>query len=77
MASSNENLDVELGRLLAEIRETYPQGAAETKRLLTRGRRQRLAGDSEAVAGVSARLLALAEAQEGIHAFLEKRPPAE
>ena len=43
IASSNENLDAELGRLLAEIRETSPQGAAETKRLLTQGRRQRLA----------------------------------
>src|SRR5271170_5285159 len=38
IASSNENLDAELGRLLAEIRETSPQGAAETKRLLTQGR---------------------------------------
>jgi len=76
IASSNENLDAELGRLLAEIRETSPQGAAETKRLLTRGRRQRLAGESEAMAELSARLFASAEAQEGIHAFLEKRPPA-
>jgi enoyl-CoA hydratase len=76
IASSNENLDAELGRLLAEIGETSPQGAAETKRLLTRGRRQRLAGESQAMAELSARLFASAEAQEGIHAFLEKRPPA-
>jgi enoyl-CoA hydratase len=76
IATSNENLDVELGRLVSEIRETSPQGAAETKRLLTRGRRQRLAGESSAMAELSARLFASAEAQEGIHAFLEKRPPA-
>jgi enoyl-CoA hydratase len=76
IASSNENLDAELGRLLAEIRETSPQGAAETKRLLTRGRLERLAGESAAMAELSARLFASAEAQEGIHAFLEKRPPA-
>ena len=56
--------------------ETSPQGAAETKRLLTRGRRQRLAEESSAMAELSARLFASAEAQEGIHAFLEKRPPA-
>lgn len=76
IATSNENLDVELARLISEIRETSPQGAAETKRLLTRGRRQRLAEESSAMAELSARLFASAEAQEGIHAFLEKRPPA-
>ncbi len=76
IASTNENLDAGLGRILDEIRETSPQGAAETKRLLTRGRRQRLAGESSAMAELSARLFASAEAQEGIHAFLEKRPPA-
>jgi enoyl-CoA hydratase len=76
IASAHENLDAELGRLLAEIRETSPQGAAETKRLLTRGRLERLAGESAAMAELSARLFASAEAQEGIHAFLQKRPPA-
>ena len=76
IASTNENLDAELGRLLDEIRETSPQGAAETKRLLTRGRRQRLAEESSAMAELSARLFASPEAQEGIHAFLEKRPPS-
>lgn len=76
IAARSENLDADLGRLLSEIRETSPQGAAETKRLLTRGRRQRLAEESAAMAELSARLFASAEAQEGIHAFLEKRPPA-
>jgi len=76
IASTNENLAAGLGRLLDEIRETSPQGAAETKRLLTRGRRQRLAGESSAMAELSARLFASPEAQEGIHAFLEKRPPS-
>jgi enoyl-CoA hydratase len=75
IATSNENLDAELGRLLGEIRETSPPGAAETKRLLTRGRRQRLAEESAAMAELSARLFASAEAQEGIRAFLEKRHP--
>jgi enoyl-CoA hydratase len=76
IATTNDNLDAELGRLLGEIRATSPQGAAETKRLLTRGRRQRLAGESAAMAELSARLFASDEAQEGIHAFLVKRPPA-
>jgi enoyl-CoA hydratase len=76
IATTNDNLDDELGRLLGEIRATSPQGAAETKRLLTRGRRQRLAEESAAMAELSARLFASDEAQEGIRAFLEKRPPA-
>ncbi len=76
IGSTNENLDARLGQLLDEIRETSPQGAAETKRLLTRGRRQRLAQESSAMTELSARLFASAEAQEGIHAFLEKRPPS-
>jgi enoyl-CoA hydratase len=62
--------------LLAQIRETSPQGAAETKKLLTAARRDRLETRGKEMAALSARLFASDEAQEGIHAFLERRDPA-
>ena len=62
--------------LVAQIRETSPQGAAETKKLLTALRRQRLDAQGPEMAALSARLFGSEEAQEGIHAFLEKRAPA-
>ena len=62
--------------LVAQIRETSPQGAAETKKLLTTARRQRLDTQGPEMAELSARLFSSDEAQEGIRAFLEKRPPA-
>jgi enoyl-CoA hydratase len=61
---------------VAQVRETSPQGAAETKKLLTAARRQRLDAQGPEMAALSARLFASEEAQEGIRAFLEKRPPA-
>ena len=74
-AASSGNIDDVVDRLAGQIRETSPQGAAETKRLLTAERRRRMAADSAELAALSARLFASAEAQEGIHAFLERRPP--
>ena len=76
VATTGDDLDGLLAGLLDQIRETSPQGAAETKRLLSRARRQRLAAESEEMAAWSARLFASEEAQEGIHAFLERRPPS-
>jgi enoyl-CoA hydratase len=70
------SVDDVVARLAGQICETSPQGAAETKRLLTAGRRRRMAADSADLAALSARLFASEEAQEGIHAFLERRPPA-
>jgi len=62
--------------LVAQVRETSPQGSAETKKLLTAARRERLAARGQEMAEVSARLFASDEAQEGIHAFLERREPS-
>ena len=53
-----------------------PQGAAETKKLLTAPRRQRLDALGPEMTELSARLFGSEEAQEGIRAFLEKRLPA-
>jgi enoyl-CoA hydratase len=75
-AAGSGNIDDVVDRLAGQIRETSPQGAAETKRLLTAERRRRMAAGSAELAALSARLFASAEAQEGIHAFLERRPPA-
>jgi enoyl-CoA hydratase len=75
-ATGPDDLDQVTAALLGQIRETSPQGSAETKKLLTSARRQRLGSDSAAMTALSARLFASDEAQEGIHAFLERRPPA-
>ena len=69
-------LDGVVGGLVAQVRETSPQGAAETKKLLTAARRQRLAAAGPDMVALSDRLFASDEAQEGIRAFLERRPPA-
>jgi enoyl-CoA hydratase len=68
-------IDEVVDSLVAAIRETSPQGSAETKRLLTAERRERIAARADEMAALSARLFASEEAQEGIHAFLERRPP--
>jgi enoyl-CoA hydratase len=75
-AAPEGGLDETVEGLVAAIRQTSPQGSAETKRLLTEQRRERIAVRADEMAALSAKLFASAEAQEGIHAFLERRPPA-
>jgi enoyl-CoA hydratase len=74
-ACAGEELDSMVEGLVAQIRETSPQGAAETKKLLTAPRRQRLETMGPEMAALSARLFGSEEAQEHIRAFLEKRAP--
>jgi enoyl-CoA hydratase len=76
VATSADELDGVTAGLLDQLLQTSPQGAAETKKLLTGPRRARLAADAAVMAALSARLFASDEAQEGIRAFLERRPPA-
>lgn len=76
VAVPDGELDNMVGALVTQIRETSPQGAAETKKLLTAARRQRLAAGGADMVALSARLFASDEAQEGIRAFLDRRPPA-
>jgi enoyl-CoA hydratase len=76
VACGDAEIDDVTGDLAAQILATSPQGSAETKKLLTAARRQRLAADGPDMAALSARLFASDEAQEGIHAFLERREPA-
>jgi enoyl-CoA hydratase len=75
VACAGEEIDSVVDGLAARVRETSPQGAAETKKLLTAPRRQRLDAQGPEMAALSARLFASEEAQEHIRAFLEKRPP--
>jgi enoyl-CoA hydratase len=75
-ACAVDELDGVVDGLVAQVRETSPQGAAETKALLTVGRRQRMDALGPELAELSARLFASDEAQESIRAFLEKRAPA-
>jgi enoyl-CoA hydratase len=75
-AVPGDDIDTMVDGLVAQIRETSPQGSAETKKLLTAARRERLAARGPEMAELSARLFASEEAQEGIHAFLERREPA-
>ena len=76
VACGEQEIDGVVESLVAQFRQTSPQGAAETKKLLTAARRQRLEASGPQMAALSARLFASEEAQEGIHAFLERRPPA-
>jgi enoyl-CoA hydratase len=76
VACAGDELDGVVDGLVAQIRETSPQGAAETKRLLTVPRRQRMDALGPEMAELSAELFASDEAQESIRAFLEKRAPA-
>jgi enoyl-CoA hydratase len=75
VACGDGEIDDVTGDLVAQILQTSPQGSAETKKLLTAARRQRLTADGPDMAALSARLFASDEAQEGIHAFLERREP--
>jgi enoyl-CoA hydratase len=75
-ACTSEELDGLVDGLVAQVRETSPQGAAETKKLLTMARRQRLDALGPEMVELSARLFGSDEAQDSIRAFLEKRAPA-
>ena len=76
VACAGDELDGVVDGLVTQVLETSPQGAAETKGLLTESRRRRLDALGPEMATLSARLFGSAEAQEGIRAFLEKRRPA-
>jgi enoyl-CoA hydratase len=76
VATTADEIDDVLAGLLGQIAETSPQGSRETKRLLTAARRQRLAQEAGSMAALSATLFESEEAQEGMRAFLERRPPA-
>jgi enoyl-CoA hydratase len=75
-AGDEADLDRAVAGLLDGIRQTSPQGAAESKRLVTAERTRAFRERGAELVELSARLFGSPEAQEGIHAFLERRAPA-
>jgi enoyl-CoA hydratase/carnithine racemase len=71
-----QEVDAVLSPYLDALRKASPQGLAETKRLVTAEVLRVFDRDGEAMAELSARLFGSAEAQEGMRAFLERRPPS-
>lgn len=61
---------------LDDLRKASPQGLAETKSLVTAEVLRSFERDGEAMIAQSSRLFGSPEAQEGMRAFLERRPPA-
>ncbi|MFF1559934.1 enoyl-CoA hydratase family protein [Streptomyces sp. NPDC058279] len=71
-----EDVDEALAPVLAGLRKAGPAALAATKRLLTAPVRAALAEDGAALAELSARHFASAEAREGITARFERRDPS-
>ncbi|MCD9142922.1 enoyl-CoA hydratase family protein [Streptomyces albireticuli] len=67
--------DEVLPGVLDGLRAASPQGLAESKRLVTAEVLRAFDRDTDALAGLSARLFASDEAREGVTAFLERRDP--
>jgi enoyl-CoA hydratase len=70
-----DDLDGEIERLEASLRQCSPQGLTEAKRLLSRTVLEAFDERGDEMQQLSARLFASDEAREGMLAFLEKRPP--
>lgn len=75
-AVPDASLDGAVEQVLESFRVSSPQGLRETKRLVAAGLRTRLDAEGADMVALSARLFGSAEAQEGMRAFLERRPPS-
>jgi enoyl-CoA hydratase len=71
-----DDIDAGTQVVLEALRAASPQGLRETKPLLTPAVLDGFAARADALAELSARLFASAEAAEGMAAFLEKRSPS-
>jgi methylglutaconyl-CoA hydratase len=71
-----DRLDAEVARYVGMLRLGAPGALVATKELLRRRPGAELDTDLDAMRELSARSFASAEAQEGMAAFAEKRPPA-
>jgi enoyl-CoA hydratase len=74
ITSATDDLDGEIERLCASLRQCSPQGLTEAKRLLTRSVLREFDERGDEMQQLSARLFASDEAREGMLAFLQKRP---
>lgn len=75
ITTATDDLDADVARLCASLRQCSPQGLSEAKRLLTRTVLRQFDERGEEMQALSARLFASDEAREGMLAFLQKRPP--
>ncbi len=71
-----DDIDAGTTAVLDALRAASPQGLRETKPLLTAGMLEAFDAKADALAALSARLFASAEAAEGMAAFLQKRRPS-
>jgi enoyl-CoA hydratase len=71
-----DDVDAGAEEFLEALRAASPQGLAETKRLVTAEVLRNFGAQAEAMVGTSTRLFGSPEAQEGMRAFLERRPPS-
>ena len=70
-----DDVDAAVTVLTDELLLCSPQGLRETKVLLTHGLLEAFAAGRDRVAEQSSRLFQSEEAQEGMIAFLQRRPP--
>ena len=66
-------LDAEIDRVIADLKQAHPQGLAETKALLARDLVERIDAQADDMATLSARLFASEGAREAMTAFLSKK----
>jgi enoyl-CoA hydratase len=76
VSEAADDVDDALAPILDGLRAASPQGLAESKRLATAEVLRTFDRDAQALIEQSARLFSSAQAQEGMRAFLERRPPA-
>ena len=75
ITTASENPELVLEHLSTSFRSCSPVGLAETKKLTTRSILQGFDAQETSVTDLSVRLFSAEEAQEGIAAFKEGRPP--
>lgn len=76
ITTAAQDLPAELSALCARLRACSPQGLAQTKLLTTQRTRALVAEHAPSLRALSQRLFQSQEAQEGMRAFQEKRPPS-
>lgn len=75
LTGASDDVAAQVAEVTSAFRRCSPQGLFETKPMTTAGVRAALADGAAAMLEMSARLFGSAEAQEGMAAFFEKRPP--
>lgn len=75
-APDDADVEAACDAYLDDLRKASPQGLAETKRLVTADVLAAFDADCDAMIEKSSRLFGSPEAQEGMRAFLERRPPS-